>query len=156
MIGTFHVHRPKTITFLELWHHEEWNIKLYGIYRERSELDQELVKMAKSIARRTLPQPALTGDRYGMAFVTIHPSSMFNQIIVDWWERENELRHRVFKANPETPLSFHDITPSGEAFCIWELKVIAFERDAWTDTILRNAASCNFSKYLAQQLNEVT
>jgi hypothetical protein len=80
---------------------------------------------------------------------------MFNQIIVDWWERDNELRHRVFKALPDTPLKFEDITATGEAFCTWELRVLSFERDAWIDTMLVNANGPDIEGYLSRRLNQV-
>jgi len=69
---------------------------------------------------------------------------LFNQIIIDWWENDNELCHQVFKALPESPLDFRDITHTGESFCVWELAVIALERDAWIETVLPYHGSCQF------------
>jgi hypothetical protein len=117
-----HPHSPKTIRFIELWEEWGWRTKLYGIHGPNMEIGARLQQIAKNIAQETLPQPSIIADRYGLAFVTIHPSPMFNQIIIDWWERDNELRHRVFKANPDTPFLFQDITATGEAFCVWELR----------------------------------
>jgi len=90
----------------------------------------EFVSIAKTLAAQQLPKRACTTERYGMAFVVIHGARLFNQILVDWWERTNELRHHVFKSGPRSPKAFVDITETGEAFCIWELRVLAFERQA--------------------------
>ena len=115
--------------------------------------DQACITAAESIAAQTLPLPAVTENRYGVAFVTVHQAAMFNQIIVDWWERENELRHRVFQAWPEAPYDFREITASGEAFCVWELKVIAFERDAWMSHVLTPPGGTDWEGYLQQKLS---
>jgi hypothetical protein len=77
---------------------------------------------------------------------------MFNQIIVDWWENENELRHRVFKAVPEAPEAFREITHTGESFCVWELAVIGFEREAWINTVLAAADLQSLDVYLGGHL----
>ena len=83
--------------------------------------------------------PPISDTCYGLGFVTIHQAEAFNQIIVDWWEHNNELRHRVFKAQPHAPLDFTEITASGEAFCVWELAVICHERKAWMRHVLNGA-----------------
>ena len=150
----FTAYKSRPIRFLELWEHEGWKIKIYGICSLAEKPQSRFVKIAKEIAAENLPVPALGNDRYGVAFVTIHQARMFNQIILDWWGRENELRHHVFKANAETPYSFKNITVSGEAFCVWELRVIGFERDAWLNAVLKNSGAPNIEKYLNLRLNE--
>src|SRR4051812_45440886 len=100
---TVEPYKTRPIRFLELWETGGWRVKLYGISSLAERPQARLLKVAREIAKGTLPSPALNPTRYGAAFVTIHEAEMFNQIIVDWWERVNELRHRVFKAQPEQP-----------------------------------------------------
>ena len=145
-------YRARPIRFLELWETSGWRVKIYGISSLGEIPEPGFIETAKEIASSTLPVPARDRSRYGAAFVTIHRAEMFNQIIVDWWERVNELRHHVFKSLPESPYSFKDITASGEAFCIWELRVIGFERDAWLETALKNGKGID--EYLNCRLNE--
>lgn len=114
-----------------------------------------LLEAAKDLTRDVLPQPAQMPDRYGVAFVTLHQAELFNQIIIDWWERVNELRHHVFKALPDAPDDFFDITDTGEAFCVWELRVIGFERQAWLDHVLTHPDGPDLPGYLGCHLNEV-
>ena len=147
-------HPRKAIRFGGHWTNDGWTVKIYTISAHDS-VDPRLIDIAKQIADGTLPRPAATDDRYAVACLTIHPSPMFNQIIVDWWERENELRHRVFKAEPESPYSFTEITETGEAFCIWELRVLAFEAEAWIDTILSGPRAPDLDRYLGRTLNMV-
>jgi hypothetical protein len=88
--------------------------------------------------------------RYGVAFVTLHQADLFNQLNIDWWERDNELRHHYFRMNPGDS-QFENITASGEGFCVWELQVVAFERKAWMEAILLNPAGPDLTAYLDQR-----
>lgn len=148
-------HRTRPIRFIKLWHNEGWRTKLYGISETSEVPDQRCLDAALKIAACTLPQPAVSQQRYGVAFVTVHQARMFNQVIVDWWERQNELRHRVFKAEPEAPYEFKEITETGEAFCVWELGVLAFERRAWLDFILCPTSGPDWAGYLGHVLSEM-
>ena len=129
-------------------------MKIYGISSLGETPEQGFIETAKNVASSTLPAPATEAARYGAAFVTFHRAEMFNQIIVDWWERVNELRHHVFKSLPERPYAFEEITASGEAFCIWELRVIGFERDAWLEMAIKNGNGNGIDDYLNCRLNE--
>lgn len=124
-------YKPRSIRFLSLEEISCWRVKLYGIRDVDDEPEGELLAVARAIAGRTLPQPPVTPARPGCALVIVHQAAAFNQILVDWWEAENELRHHVFKAPPRAPTQFDDITATGEAFCVWELRILAHEREAW-------------------------
>ena len=116
---------------------------------------QVLVELAKTIAAQTLPKPAVTLARYGVGFVIIHEAHAFNTIVVDWWEKVNELRHHVFRAASDSPESFAEITSSGEAVCVWELRIQAFERDAWLRSVLEAPEGPDLASYLGNRLNEI-
>ena len=144
---------PRGIRSLDLLEIRDWRVKLYTICQPGLAVEPEYLSRARQLASQTLPMPP-GADRYGVAFVTVHRAVLFNQIIIDWWERENELRHRVFKSQPERAGHFDDITGTGEAFCIWELRVISFEREAWLRTVLRNPAGADIDAYLRARLEE--
>jgi len=146
------MHTRRPVRFVELVDHAGWRIKLYGIRQGGERPDERLLELGRITARMTLPRPAVTADRYGVAFVTVHQANLFNQIVVDWWERLNELRHRVHKAVPEAPEAFADITATGEAFCVWELAVIGHERSAWLRHVLE-ATQPNLDAYLEDTLS---
>jgi hypothetical protein len=144
-----HTLRPiRSIDVLEL---NGWHVKLYGVRLGAELPDANMLVIARELALATLPQPAASATRYACAFVTVHQAEPFNQIVIDWWEHTNELRHRVYKASPSAPLQFQDITHTGEAFCIWELRVICHEREAWLRHVLQGPQ--DFEGYLADVLN---
>jgi hypothetical protein len=40
--------------------------------------------------------------------------------------------------------------------CVWDLRVLAFERQAWLETVLKSSGNVNLDAYLQRQLNEDT
>lgn len=146
-------HSRRPVRCVEVFEHAGWRIKLYAIAESDVPVGAAWLGLARALARETLPTDAGAAGRHGAAFVTVHVARMFNQIIVDWWERDNELRHRVFKAAPDAPTAFREITASGEAFCVWELAVIGFEREAWVETVLENPSGPDVGDYLRRQLD---
>jgi hypothetical protein len=150
---TFHTHTPRHIQFIELWTFYPWKIKIYSICESEDLWDAGYINIAKSIAESQIRKLPKTTEHHNSAFLTIHIARMFNQIIFDWWAQENELRHLVFKAKPESPLSFVDITHTGEAFCVWELKVIGHERGAWMKHVLQRHERPDFIGYYEDVLD---
>ena len=146
-----HIKRP--IQCLELWKDSKWTIKVYCITQPENNVDRNFISIAKQIASQEIIKVNEKDEHYYSAFLTIHIAEQFNQIIFDWWAKENELRHKVFKAEAGTPTKFTDITHTGEAFCIWELKVIAFERDAWMKHIIMKDDKPSFEEYYCTTLN---
>lgn len=147
------IHETRPIRFCGVAEISGWRIKLYTIAGIGDAVAQAYVKAAVEVARAKLPWPAHTADRYGVGFLIIHEAALFNQITLDWWERDNELRHRVFKADGFQPTAFRDITSTGEAFCVWELKVIGFECDAWVDKVLRMPSGDALNAYMDTHLD---
>jgi len=144
-------YNPRSIRFLALEEIRDWRVKLYGIRDRDDEPEGELIAVARKLAGQTLPCPSVTPARPGCALVVVHQAAAFNQILVDWWEQENELRHHVFKARPHAPTEFEDITATGEAFCVWELRILAHEREAWIRHALAPIAP-NIAAYLKDTL----
>lgn len=149
----FTLHKPRPIRFLEMWQYNDWRLKIYTISDQDEYPEMASIWKARALAGQVLPEAAISEHRYGVGFIIVHAAEAFNQITIDWWEHQNELRHHVFKARPESPLEFKNITASGEAFCIWELWVIGFERDAWMQHLL-SAENPDLESYLGTTLSE--
>ncbi|NAY93385.1 hypothetical protein GTQ34_15855 [Muricauda sp. JGD-17] len=137
---------------MELWKFQFWSFKIYIISELGIEWDSKYILIAKEIVKSEIPKIEKEDEHHRTGFITIHLAKSFNQIIFDWWASENELRHLVFKAYPEDPFDFKNITSSGKAFCIWELKVIGFERDSWCNHILKKVHP-SFDKYINEVLD---
>jgi hypothetical protein len=154
MLRLLEPYTPRPIRFLELWEDAGWRIKVYGIVYGGGRPDPLLLEAARATARARLPEPAVAPGRYGVGFLGVHQGRGVNFVFVDWWTAENELRHHVHLSEAEAPAALTDATHTGQAACVWDLRVIGFERDAWVETVLTNPAGPDLDAYLARRLNE--
>lgn len=129
-------------------------MKLYGIAYRRETPRPELIEAARQTARERLPRPATTESRYGAGFLGIHDGRGANFVFIDWWQEENELVHHVFVSPADKPEMLEYKTPTGLIACVWDLRVLGFERQAWLDEVLTNPDGPDIEGYLARRLNE--
>lgn len=147
-------YKKRAIRFLELWENSDWLLKIYGIAYEGEFPREGLIHKAKEIAKKHLPQE-ITDRQYGVGFIGIHDGRGGSVIFIDWWSDENELNHHIYVASHENPDEYTYLTPNGSIACVWDLKLLSFERDAWINCVLNNPEGHpSIEKYLATQLNE--
>ena len=144
---------PRSIRFLELWRHEGWTVKLYGISAVAQRPSPAIVTAAQMAMAGRLPRPAVSADRYGAAFGIVHEARGGNYVLLDWWVDDNALQHHVYRSAPEDPGTLEYISPTGLAVCVWELAVLGFERAAWIDCVLKRSESPDLGEYFARTLN---
>jgi hypothetical protein len=144
----------RPIRLLELWQPDGWQIKIYGIASGRPMPRGELIEAAKDVAQTTLVTKADKTQHYSVGFVGVHDGRTGNFVFVDWWADENELHHHVFISPSGEPAELYDMTATGPTACVWDLRVIGFERDAWLSKVLRNPSGPDIDAYLAERLNE--
>lgn len=147
-------YRPRPIRFLELWQPGNWRLKVYGIADGRSIPRPELNEAAKRVAHERLAASADTTNHYSVGYLGIHDSRTTNFVFVDWWADVNELHHHVYVSPSAEPERLQYATPTGLAACVWDLHVMAFERQAWLNHVLKNPRGPDLEDYLEQRLNE--
>ncbi len=140
---------PRAVRALGLRQFGGWTLKLYGIAYEGGEPRPELVDAAVRAAPSALPTPAVDVNRYGLGFLGIHDGRDGNFVFVSWWQNENELQHRVFFSTPEHPARLRPATPKDPIACVWDLSVIAHEREAWIRHMLAKPSGVDAEAYLA-------
>ncbi len=148
------VYQKRAIRFLELVQQDNWTLKVYGISATGEFPAAQIVSAAKALAFQRLPQPAITDNCYGAAFLIVHQGADANWILLDWWVDECILQHHVYTSPLDDPQTLRYISPTGILACVWELAVHSFERQAWIDTVLANPAGPNPDAYFAAQLND--
>ncbi|MED4585835.1 isochorismatase [Brevibacillus choshinensis] len=156
MIKIEESYKQRPIRFLELWDHSGWTLKIYGITYQGEFPRSNIIERAKLLACECLPRPAITENRYGVGFIGVHDGRGASFIFIDWWSDENELHHQVYVAPHDNPEEFTYVTPTGLIACVWDLRVLCFEREAWIQTVLANPNGPNVQEYLNLQLNEDT
>jgi hypothetical protein len=144
-----YIARP--IQFLELWEIESWRMKVYSIASGRRVARPELIAAAWRTARERLALSG-NGNHHGVGFVGIHDGKTANFIFIDWWADENELHHHVYVSPSNAPEALEYQTPSGLAACVWDLSLMAFEREAWVETVLK-AGKPDIENYLNRRMN---
>jgi ketosteroid isomerase-like protein len=145
-VRTREPYRPRSARFLELWRPDGWLLKLYGLAYEGARPRAEVVEAAKRSARAALPRPARGGDRYGTGFVIVHEGQDACWLLLDWWGGENVLHQRLLTAPLSAPNEFQP-APRDLTACVWELRLLAFERDAWVAAVLTDAGA-DVGRYL--------
>jgi RimJ/RimL family protein N-acetyltransferase len=147
-------YQRRPIRFLDLWTHGAWRLKLYGISSDRAEPRNELIDAAKDVAADRLASIPASMKHYSVGFLGVHDGKTANFVFVDWWADENELHHHVYISPTEDPARLEYATPSGLVACVWDLRLMDFERQAWLDTVLQRGGSPDLDAYLEQRLNE--
>lgn len=145
-------YRARSTRFLELADHGDWRIKLYSICTDSEVVPDELVEAATRATLPFLPKPAVTDERYGVGFLTIHRGSDANWMLLDWWESDCILCHRLFRSSFSSPARITEVEYGHLMACTYEMVVQQFERQAWIDTVMGHGLSQGVPRYLDRVL----
>ncbi len=77
-----------------------------------------------------------------------------NWFLLDWWEHEDILYHKLFSSPLNNPGLIALDEESFAAACVHELRVISFESEAWIKTVLRNDSKPDIDEYMRQVIDE--
>jgi hypothetical protein len=156
MIVLQEAYRKRPIRFLELWEQSGWRLKVYGIAYQGEYPRARLIEKAKELASERLPLLAGTEGCYGVGFLGVHDGRGADVVFINWWAEENELHHHVYMASHNQPDQFEYVTPTGLIACVWDLRVLCFEREAWLRSVLANPNGADLDRYVRHRLNEDT
>jgi hypothetical protein len=146
---------PRPVRCVDLWQMGAWRLKLYSIAYNRPIARLVVVQAARALVEQHLPHFAQGKTHYGVGFVGIHDGRGAIFVFMDFWAAENELHHHLFVAPADAPDCFEYVTPTGLTACVWDLRVLCHERQAWIDKVLANPQGPDLEGYLTRQLNEV-
>ena len=150
-------YQPRTIRALELLEARGWRIKVYSILHASKARDDALIEAAKGAALELLPQPAVTLDRYGVGFVNVHQGKSYDFVTVAWWAYETELCQITLTRPSSASYRLEPLTTSDSAELssdVWDVRLLAFERDAWLETVLTREGGPDLKGYLERRLTE--
>jgi hypothetical protein len=130
---------PRAIRFHGVSETDGWRLKRYSIAYGHEPVDWSAFEPAIALANAALPRPAVTPERPGLGFVIAHRGRTALYCVLAWWDNENELPVRVFVRDRDGDAQWRPAS-GAESFCVWDLEVIGFERDAYVATVLAGNA----------------
>lgn len=136
---------PRKIAPLSAWNHQGWQLKRYGIEFAGTTSPADIFERAYSRVASWLPPQATTADRPGVGWMLEHRGKTMDYLVVGWWDNENELRMKIWVT--EKGQWREAIT---ESFCVWDMQVMAFERNAFVETLLQKEP--DIAAYMNQHL----
>ena len=113
----FEPYHERRVRSMGIWEEAGWRIKLYGIAYRGDSPRPGVVEAAKRVAASALPQPPVTGDRYGVGFLIVHEGRDGCWCLIDWWGEEDILFHRLFAAPLDQPQEMRPVT-DGRTACV--------------------------------------
>lgn len=140
---------------MDLWDVNGWKLKVYGISSVRGisdpvTVDPAIVASGRQIAETVFTRSPTTNS-YDLGFVIFHEGRLANWLLLDWWADEIQVRQQLFRSGSENPSTFDRVTNDLIA-CIWELRIVAHEREAWIDTMLKPPGRPDVCGYLERRL----
>ena len=141
----FTSYQSRPVAFLGLESLAGYRLKVYSIQYGDRTFARERFADGWELAASALPQPGMTVDRPGAGFAILHAGRTCGYVILCWWDRENELPTRVFLSEG----GHWRPAVGGESFCVWDLRVIWHEREAYVGTVLSSENAGGLEAYLA-------
>ena len=91
-----------------------------------------------------------TEPLHRVGFMILSHGAVSNWVMLDWWS-SHILYHRIFRVEGMPPERFIDAPPNLFQ-CVYELRITAFESEAWRKNVVENP-SPDIHAYLKAQLN---
>ena len=140
----------RSLSFLGLERWKDWRIKLYGLSAAGPSPSETLVRSALERSLPHLPQPACEGARLGLGYLLVHEGKDACWVRLEWWYDESIVQHLLFRAPLDAPAEL-ELMPAGTNLaCVWELKLVQFECDAWIEHVLSRLPHPDLAGYLSR------
>jgi hypothetical protein len=123
---------PRKLAFSGLREVSGYRLKVYFIVHNEGVFEPSRFESGFAEAAKCLPSPAKTPVRPGVGFVVCHQGETADYFVLCWWDQENELPVRVLLREGEGWRPSQD----GESFCVWDFRVMWWEREAYVNTVL--------------------
>lgn len=146
----FPTRRKRHLRFVELWEATGWVIKVYLHSAHGDELPRGCLLNTKTFIKAKLSEAERAEPLHRVGFMIISHGAVSNWVMLDWWS-SHILYHRIFRIEGMPPERFTD-APFNLFQCVYELRITAFESEAWRNYVAENPAP-NVQAYLKAQLN---
>jgi hypothetical protein len=125
-------YQPRPLDFLGVESVGGHRLKIYAIRHDDQPLARGRFAGGWELATPALPPPDMAEGRPGVGFAILHHGKTSDYFVLCWWDGQIELPTRVYVCGQE---GWRPAT-RGESFCVWDLRVIWWEREAYVTTVL--------------------
>lgn len=112
---------------------EGWKLKPYRVLGRAAGEDGPLEQATLEAVVAELPENPTAPGRPGLGFIIEHLASPLDYIVLCWWQNNNEMITRILVREAGAPWR---PTDGSESFCVWDLDIMWFERNAFIRTML--------------------
>jgi hypothetical protein len=140
-------YRPRRTTFHDVRELEGWRLKVFSIVYGTGVMEWTVYDDVWPLIRSALPQPAVTPCRPGVGFFIAHTGRGVHYAVLGWWDNENELPIRLFVREFGDNTEWRAGT-GAESVCVWDIQVIAHERDVYVAQVLSKPDQPDLEGYL--------
>ena len=144
-------YQQRQIKFLEIYKEQGWQLKVYSILHPDKTLSPELIQVAKQTALEFLPTGNEPGH-YGVGFISVHQGKSYDFVTIGYWNYSTELRHQTYMRPSSADITLEALTASELSSDVWDIRLLAFERDAWVDVLKSQSSSAD--AYLGRTISE--
>lgn len=130
---------PRRYAHLDTWSEAGHTIKVYGIHYDPDRtgpiVSSAVADAARTAVNAVLKEHAHDEDSHDLGFCIVHVGQDAVWLLVDWWITGGIACQRLLSAPLAQPDAFTPASIPALA-CVWELVVIAHERNAWVRHML--------------------
>ncbi|HLF56236.1 MAG TPA: hypothetical protein VI942_05250 [Thermoanaerobaculia bacterium] len=142
---------PRPIRFHGVRELVGFRLKDYSIVHRAGTVDWLDFARGFEVVLDQLPRPAVANGRPGVGFRIAHQGDGARYAVLAWWDRENELPLRIAVRRGAEPWR---AARADESVCVWDLQVIAAERNAYVETVLAaGAGEAGLRAYLERRFS---
>lgn len=131
--------------------HNDWRLKQYDISYDGEPVSEVDFRAGVLLALSELQHPAVSRNRPGIGFLIRHAGRDAHYVVLAWWDNQNEMLTRIIVRDLLVGTPWHDAAGKF-SFCIWDMKVLWHERNAFVKHVMSPAAGPDVHGYLSDQV----
>ncbi len=143
------VYAPRALRHLPMWRIGPIRVKPCHI--GPAPMDEPCLAGARAAAGRMAAEAEGEGGSHDLGFAVVHDGEAGTWLLMDWWAHGDILCQRL---SHDAGAGFVPVDHRPLTACVWELAVLAHERDAWVRHMMRGKPSAE--GYLADRLDART
>ena len=140
--------KPRRVLSFGVARVADWSVKVYGVVNREIDWSRFAPCWRRYLAR--LPSPAMDARRPGLGVAILH-AGLGDYLVGGWWDNVNELPCHVW-VMPEGAKRWRR-QRERESFCVWDIALIAYERDRYVEHML-GGGGADRSAYLQARLGD--